>query len=154
MALVIYMPDVPFSSAHQSPVEMAYLPAQNEDTRQSFWDCLPADTLALVASHLKPRHIAAARETCKAWRYGISRGVTTLAPNVQSPAGNRVGSVASFYLYAALRWQDMPQLLVNISFCMQISALDALLRAFPAPLLSCSQHLLACTIMRTFCRGH
>lgn len=116
MALVIYMPDVPFSSAHQSPLKVLYSSAQNgDDTRQPFWDCLPPDTLALVASHLKPSHIASARQTCKAWRHGISRGVTTLTPNVQSPAGNRVGSVASYYLYGALRWQDMPQLLVRFT---------------------------------------
>ena len=81
--------------------------------QDSLWNFLPPDTLALVASHLKPRYIAAARETCKAWRHGISRGVTTLAPNVQSPSGGRIGSVASYYLYAALRWQDMPMLLVS-----------------------------------------
>ena len=81
--------------------------------QDSLWNFLPPDTLALVASHLKPRYIAAARETCKAWRHGISRGVITLAPNVQSPSGGRIGSVASYYLYAALRWQDMPMLLVS-----------------------------------------
>lgn len=116
MALVIYMPDVPFSSAYHSPLKELYSSGQNgDDTRQPFWDCLPPDTLALVASHLKPSYIAAARQTCKAWRHGISRGVTTLTPNVQSPAGNRVGSVASYYLYGALRWQDMPQLLVRMT---------------------------------------
>ena len=88
--------------------------------QDSLWNFLPPDTLALVASHLKPRYIAAARETCKAWRHGISRGVITLAPNVQSPSGGRIGSVASYYLYAALRWQDMPMLLVSfIAFAIQ-----------------------------------
>lgn len=114
MALVIYMPDVPFSSAHNSPLKEVYPSGQDGEKSLPYWDCLPPDTLAIVASYLKPSYIAAARQTCRAWRHGISRGVTTLAPHVQSPAGNRVGSVASYYLYAALRWQDMPQLLVSL----------------------------------------
>jgi len=128
MACVIYMPDAPFSVAHHSPLKESYASAQATDSRQPFWDCLPPDTLAIVASHLKSSYVAAARQTCKAWRHGISRGVTTLAPNVQSPAGNRTGSVASYYLYAALRWQDIPQLLV--SFTPNAASADGLHRLF------------------------
>ena len=137
MALVVYMPDVPISSARHSPLKELCSSAQSgDDTRQPFWDCLPPDTLALVASHLKPSYIAVARQTCKAWRHGISRGVTTLTPNVQSPAGNRVGSVASYYLYGALRWQDMPQLLVRMPLCAYAPHVAACRSHLPALLLT------------------
>lgn len=88
---------------HQNGCDLSSLSVLYE----SDWDYLPADALACVASRLKPRDLASARLVSKAFRVGISLGVTKLQPKLQSILGGR----GSLYL-SKMRWDEMKHLLV------------------------------------------